>query len=92
MKKTLFFIVALLSLTACGHVQYQDQPITPSESDKWIVEEKKSGLYISATRKYLIISNIEYPTRRRCIEVGHYTFEHINIGDTVTENGKKLNN
>lgn len=92
MKKTLFFIFTILTLTACGHVQYQDQPITPSEGDKWIVEEKSTGRYIAATHKYLVISNIENPTRRTTIEVGHYTFEHINIGDTVTKNGKKINN
>lgn len=92
MKKTLFFILALFSLTACDHVQYQGPPIIPTECDKWIVEDKGCSRYKSGKHKYLLISNIEHPTRRTTIEVGHYTFEHINIGDTVTKSGKKLNN
>jgi len=82
MKKTLFFILTLLSLTACDQKESQSNP--PKCGDKWIVEQKEVGNYTIASKRYLRISNLEDLTNLQLIEVGQYTFDQTTIGDTIT--------
>lgn len=91
MKKTLFFILTLFTLTACdqkGPQRPQSNP--PKCGDKWIVEQKEVGHYTMASKRYLRISNLEDPTNLQLIEVGQYTFNQTTIGDTITYQIGKL--
>lgn len=79
--------LALLSLFVCLHSCESNGNRAVTAEQKvdgklWIVEDKHPGYYMMADRCYLRLSNIK--TRHiTTIEVGKYTYEHTNPGDTI---------
>lgn len=84
MKKIILFLVVLLLFSACNTAMSDSNSVfSELYGNKWIVEQKEVGNCMGG-KKYLRISNVDNPTKLQLIEVGRYTFDKTNIGDTIT--------
>ena len=72
MKKILLFITAVVLLMSCCNHEITDH--------KCLVEEK----YECPAGYMMWVSDINNPTHQHRIEVGKYTYENTNPGDTLT--------
>lgn len=75
-------IISLMFLLASCDMEPQNSHSEVRHSDRWIVEKKEYGLYMTADKRYFCLSNTDEPTELRRIEVGQHTFNTIEVGDT----------
>lgn len=94
MKKILFIsmiiIVVLLAFACCDVEDQTNSTYKDTEndncgySDSWIIEDKKMGDYMMADKHYFELSNVDDPSFITKVNVGKYTYESKNVGDTFT--------
>lgn len=97
MKKTLLIVFALLLLSSCGRKKTEETPDNASkprtEATRWIVEEKLVSDTIAVNnvrmvKRYLYLSSTDDIKTLKFIEVGQVTFDRIEVGTILYEQGK----